>query len=80
MCVVAGCDSLTTNIVNFVDGSNSRGQAEPDRQLLDHADAISAEGGSLLKRNPTRQDGPPLPRECNGLNGGPAEPDRCHPA
>jgi len=39
----------------LVDGSSRRGQAEPGRQLMSRADAISAEGGSLLKHDPTRR-------------------------
>jgi hypothetical protein len=46
---------------------------------MSRADAISAEGGSLLKRNPTRRGLTTSPRECKGLNGGRAEPDRPHP-
>src|SRR5262249_52457548 len=53
--------------------------AEPGRQLVDRADAISAEGGSLLKHGPTDQGRTTLARECKGPNGGNAEPDRRHP-
>ena len=52
------------------DGGNRRGTAEPDRQLVDHAEAISAEGGSLLKHDPTGEGLTTLARECKGPNGG----------
>src|SRR5262245_46422504 len=38
-----------------------RGSAEPDRQPGDRADAISVEGGSLLKRDPTGQGRAAIP-------------------
>ena len=59
--------------------SSSRGQAEPVRQLTNRADAISAEGGSLLKHGPTRRGLTTPARECKGPNGGSVEPDRRHP-
>ena len=64
----------------MISDGNSRGSAEPDRQLVDRADAISAEGDSLLKHDPTGQGLTILARECKGSNDGNTEPDRCHPS
>src|SRR5262249_47555881 len=64
----------------IIGDSSSRGQVEPGRQLIDRADAISAEGGSLLKHGPTRRGLTIAARECKGPNGGSVEPDRRHPA
>src|SRR5262249_31749302 len=49
-------------------------------RFVDRADAISAEGGSLLKRGPTGEGRTAPARECKGPNGGNAELDRRHPA
>src|SRR5262249_40384407 len=59
--------------------SSSRGQAESVRQLTNRADAISAEGGSLLKHGPTRRGLTTPARECKGPEGGSVEPDRRYP-